>query len=115
MGQLSRNTQHTGWKEVAVPALVTCSGHTTGKRLAKRFADTARKAGLTQESLAERADMHHNLIGEVERVGAGSVEHNCRLAIDNSQQSLIANGVRVRREGRCRARGDAEGEPQLEG
>ena len=73
------------------------------------------KAGLTQESLAERADMHHNLIGEVERVGAGSVEHNCRLAIDNSQQSLIANGVRVRREGRCRARGDAEGEPQLEG
>jgi transcriptional regulator with XRE-family HTH domain len=24
-------------------------------------------AGLTQEKLAERADMHHNFIGEVER------------------------------------------------
>ena len=37
----------------------------------KAFGDAIRayrkQAGLTQERLAERADMHHNFIGEVER------------------------------------------------
>jgi len=46
-----------------------------------------KKAGLTQERLAERADMHHNFIGEVER---GNME--CSL----TSMVKIAKALRVR-------------------
>jgi len=45
------------------------------------------KAGFTQEKLAERADMHHNFIGEVER---GNME--CSL----TSMVKIASGLGVR-------------------
>jgi transcriptional regulator with XRE-family HTH domain len=45
------------------------------------------KAGFTQEKLAERADMHHNFIGEVER---GYME--CSL----TSMVKIASGLGVR-------------------
>ena len=48
-----------------------------------------RKAGLTQEKLAERADLHHNFIGEVER---GSMECSLTSMVKISK----ALGVRVR-------------------
>ena len=46
-----------------------------------------RKAGLTQEKLAERAELHHNFIGEVER---GNME--CSL----TSMLKIARGLGVR-------------------
>jgi DNA-binding XRE family transcriptional regulator len=56
----------------------------------KAFGDAIRayrkKAGLTQERLAERADLHHNFIGEVER---GTMECSITSAI------RIARALRV--------------------
>jgi transcriptional regulator with XRE-family HTH domain len=48
-----------------------------------------RKAGLTQEKLAEKADLHHNFIGEVER---GNMEASLTSLLKISK----ALGVRVR-------------------
>jgi len=48
-----------------------------------------RKAGLTQERLAEKADLHHNFIGEVER---GNMEASLSSLLKISK----ALGVRVR-------------------
>jgi transcriptional regulator with XRE-family HTH domain len=48
-----------------------------------------RKAGLTQEKLAENADLHHNFIGEVER---GNMEASLTSLLKISK----ALGVRVR-------------------
>jgi XRE family transcriptional regulator, regulator of sulfur utilization len=47
------------------------------------------KAGLTQEKLAEKADLHHNFIGEVER---GNMEASLTSLLKISK----ALGVRVR-------------------
>ena len=48
-----------------------------------------RKAGLTQEKLAERADLHHNFVGEVER---GNMECSLTSMVKISE----ALGVRVK-------------------
>ena len=48
-----------------------------------------KKAGLTQESLAERASMHHNFIGEVER-------GNMECSLTSMVKIARALGVRVR-------------------
>ena len=48
-----------------------------------------KKAGLTQERLAERADMHHNFIGEVER-------GNMECSLTSMVKIAKALGVRVR-------------------
>ena len=48
-----------------------------------------KKAGLTQERLAERADMHHNFIGEVER-------GNMECSLTSMVKIASALGVRVR-------------------
>ncbi|HZF02222.1 MAG TPA: helix-turn-helix transcriptional regulator [Methylomirabilota bacterium] len=45
------------------------------------------KAGLTQEKLAERSDLHHNFIGEVER---GNME------ISLASMLKIARALKVR-------------------
>ncbi len=59
----------------------------------KAFGDAIRvyrkKAGLTQESLAERADMHHNFIGAVER-------GNMECSLSSMVKIAGALGVRVR-------------------
>ncbi|MCE0498787.1 MAG: helix-turn-helix domain-containing protein [Methylacidiphilales bacterium] len=47
-----------------------------------------KQAGLTQEKLAERADLHHNFIGEVER---GRME----CSITSLLKIATALGVRV--------------------
>jgi transcriptional regulator with XRE-family HTH domain len=48
-----------------------------------------KKAGLTQERLAERADLHHNFIGEVER-------GNMECSLTSMVKIAKALGVRVR-------------------
>jgi transcriptional regulator with XRE-family HTH domain len=59
----------------------------------RAFGDAIRgyrkKAGLTQEGLAERADMHHNFIGEVER-------GNMECSLTSMVKIAGALGVRVR-------------------
>ncbi len=47
------------------------------------------KAGLTQEKLAERADLHHNFIGEVER-------GNMECSLTSMVKIAKALGVRVK-------------------
>jgi transcriptional regulator with XRE-family HTH domain len=48
-----------------------------------------KRAGLTQEKLAERADLHHNFIGEVER-------GNMEISLSSLLKIAKALGVRVR-------------------
>jgi XRE family transcriptional regulator, regulator of sulfur utilization len=48
-----------------------------------------RRAGLTQEKLAEKADLHHNFIGEVER-------GNMEISLGSLLKIANALGVRVR-------------------
>jgi len=48
-----------------------------------------KKAGLTQETLAERANLHHNFIGEVER-------GNMECSLTSMVKIARALGVRVR-------------------
>jgi transcriptional regulator with XRE-family HTH domain len=48
-----------------------------------------KKASLTQERLAEQADMHHNFIGEVER-------GNMECSLTSMVKIAKALGVRVR-------------------
>ena len=48
-----------------------------------------KRAGLTQEKLAERADLHHNFIGEVER-------GNMEISLGSLLKIAKALGVRVR-------------------
>jgi transcriptional regulator with XRE-family HTH domain len=59
----------------------------------KAFGEAIRKyrnkAGFTQEKLAERADMHHNFIGEVER-------GNMECSLTSMVKIAKALGVRVR-------------------
>jgi XRE family transcriptional regulator, regulator of sulfur utilization len=46
-------------------------------------------AGLTQEKLAEKSDLHHNFIGEVER-------GNMEISLSSLLKIARALGVRVR-------------------
>jgi DNA-binding XRE family transcriptional regulator len=59
----------------------------------KTFGDTIRvyrkEAGITQEKLAELADVHHNFIGEVER-------GNMDCSLSSMVKIAKALGVRVR-------------------
>ena len=48
-----------------------------------------KKTGLTQEKLAEKADLHHNFIGEVERA-------NMEISLTSLLKVARALGVRVR-------------------
>jgi XRE family transcriptional regulator, regulator of sulfur utilization len=48
-----------------------------------------KRAGLTQEKLAEKADLHHNFIGEVER-------GNMEISLSSLLKISRALGVRVR-------------------
>ena len=64
-GVLVRNTQYSGVDEGSCFRSRLCILHIIGKLLVKR--KYRMTAGLTQEGLAERAGMHHNFIGEVER------------------------------------------------
>jgi transcriptional regulator with XRE-family HTH domain len=48
-----------------------------------------KQAGLTQERLAEKADLHHNFIGEVER-------GNMEVSLGSLLKIAKALGVRVR-------------------
>jgi transcriptional regulator with XRE-family HTH domain len=48
-----------------------------------------KQAGLTQEKLAEKADLHHNFIGEVER-------GNMEISLGSLLKIAKALGVRVR-------------------
>jgi XRE family transcriptional regulator, regulator of sulfur utilization len=48
-----------------------------------------KRAGLTQEKLAERADLHHNFIGEVER-------GNMEVSLGSLLKIAKALGIRVR-------------------
>ncbi len=48
-----------------------------------------KEAGLTQEKLAERADLHHNFIGEVER-------GNMEISLGSLLKVAKALNVRVR-------------------
>lgn len=48
-----------------------------------------KQAGLTQEKLAEKADLHHNFIGEVER-------GNMEISLTSLLKIAKALGVRVR-------------------
>ena len=63
------------------------------RRYRKAFGDAIRvyrkKAGLTQERLAECADMHHNFIGEVER-------GNMECSLTSMVRIAKALGVRVK-------------------
>ena len=63
------------------------------KHYRKAFGNAIRgyrkKAGLTQERLAEQADMHHNFIGEVER-------GNMECSLTSMMKIARALGVRVR-------------------
>ena len=47
-----------------------------------------KRAGLTQEKLAEKADLHHNFIGEVER-------GNMECSLTSMVKIATALGVRV--------------------
>jgi transcriptional regulator with XRE-family HTH domain len=48
-----------------------------------------KEAGLTQEKLAEKADLHHNFIGEVER-------GNMEISLTSLMKIAKALGIRVR-------------------
>jgi transcriptional regulator with XRE-family HTH domain len=48
-----------------------------------------KRVGLTQKKLAERADLHHNFIGEVER-------GNMEISLSSLLKIAKALGVRVR-------------------
>ncbi|HEV2318126.1 MAG TPA: helix-turn-helix transcriptional regulator [Verrucomicrobiae bacterium] len=48
-----------------------------------------KQAGLTQEKLAEKADLHHNFIGEVER-------GNMEISLGSLVKIAKALGVKVR-------------------
>ena len=48
-----------------------------------------KQSGLTQEKLAEKADLHHNFIGEVER-------GNMEVSLGSLLKIAKALGVRVR-------------------
>ena len=48
-----------------------------------------KRSGLTQEKLAEKADLHHNFIGEVER-------GNLDISVGSLRKIAIALGTRLR-------------------
>jgi DNA-binding XRE family transcriptional regulator len=82
------NTQYAGWKEGCVPVLVTGRASAASPDCSREgIRAYCKKAGLTQEDLAERADLHHNFVGEVER---GNME--CSL----TSMVKIAKALRVR-------------------
>jgi transcriptional regulator with XRE-family HTH domain len=59
------------------------------RKLGDKIREYRKRAGLTQEQLAEKADLHHNFIGEVER---GNMETSLTSMLKISK----ALGIRVR-------------------
>ena len=57
--------------------------------IGEKIRDCRKRAGLTQEKLAEKADLHHNFIGEVER-------GNMDISVGSLLQIAKALKVRVR-------------------
>lgn len=57
--------------------------------LGEKIRTYRKQAGLTQEKLAEKADLHHNFIGEVER-------GNMEASLTSMLKIAKALGVRVR-------------------
>jgi transcriptional regulator with XRE-family HTH domain len=57
--------------------------------LGDKIRNYRKQAGLTQEKLAEKADLHHNFIGEVER-------GNMETSLTSLLKMAKALGVRVR-------------------
>lgn len=58
------------------------------KVLSEQIRAQRKKAGMTQEKLAEKADLHHNFIGEVER-------GNQDISLGSLVKIARALGVRV--------------------
>ena len=59
------------------------------RKLGDKIRHYRKQAGLTQEQLAEKADLHHNFIGEVER-------GNMETSLTSLLRIAKALGVRVR-------------------
>jgi len=59
------------------------------RKLGDKIRHYRKRAGLTQEQLAEKADLHHNFIGEVER-------GNMETSLTSLLRIAKALGVRVR-------------------
>jgi transcriptional regulator with XRE-family HTH domain len=57
--------------------------------LGDKIRNYRKQAGLTQEQLAEKADLHHNFIGEVERA-------NMEISLTSMLRIAKALQVRVR-------------------
>jgi transcriptional regulator with XRE-family HTH domain len=55
----------------------------------ERLRNLRKQAGLTQEKLAEKADLHHNFIGEVER-------GNMDISLGSLVKIAKALGIQVR-------------------
>lgn len=59
------------------------------RKLGDKIRHYRKRAGLTQEELAEKADLHHNFIGQVER-------GNMETSLTSMLKIAKALGVRVR-------------------
>ena len=57
--------------------------------LGEKIRACRKQAGFTQEKLAEKADLHHNFVGEVER-------GNLDISVGSLRKLAAALGIRVR-------------------
>jgi DNA-binding XRE family transcriptional regulator len=63
-----QNTQYSVWSNSGIPASFNSVAQPKHRRiLGEAIRNYRKRAGLTQEQLAEKADLHHNFIGGIER------------------------------------------------